>query len=235
MHVSTETQDGILSLNLFYDRNAKVMRLFISYARVDQTLVRKVVDLLTKGDHDPWYDEHLQAGERWKDQILTKIRQQDVFIYLLTPQSARSEYCLWEYREALSRDKPILPVLLQKDTKFPPGLDELQYVDFTDGFSAESTARLLGGLSGMARKLPARTAKAIAQTLPTEPRGIPAGVDELYEDAAKLAFDHDGISLGILKRELHIGYERAKRLMELLQAQGVVGEYPGGSKLHPLI
>jgi hypothetical protein len=211
------------------------MRLFISYARVDQALVRKIADLLTKGDHEPWYDEQLQAGERWKEQILRRIQASDIFVYALTPTSAESEYCLWEYREALNHGKPILPVLLDADTKLPPGLDELQYVNFTDGLTAESTARLLGGLSSLARKLPKRTANAIVQTLPSDPQGVPAGVDELYEAAARLAFDNDGISLGILKRELRIGYERAKRLMELLQTQGIVGDYPGGSKLHPLI
>lgn len=211
------------------------MRLFISYAREDQAMVQKIADLLEKGDHEPWFDEHLQAGERWKDQILREIQKRDIFVYVLTPPSAESEYCLWEYREAVDHGKPILPILLQKDTKLPPGLDELQYVDFTDGLSADSTARLMGGLSHLAHQLPARTANAVVKTLPTEPQGVPAGIDELYEAAAKLAFDHDGISLGILKRELHIGYERAKRLMELLQTQGVVGEYPGGSKLHPLI
>jgi hypothetical protein len=213
----------------------EAMRLFISYARVDQPVVRKIVDLLTKGDHEPWYDEQLQVGERWKDQILREIQNRDIFLFILTPQSAESKYCLWEYREALHHGKPILPVLLARDTKLPPGLDELQYVNLTDGITAESTARLLGGLASLSRRLPQRTAKAVVRTLPSEPQGIPPGVDELYEPAAKLAFDNDGISLGILKRELHVGYERAKRLMELLQTQGIVGEYPGGSKLHPLI
>ncbi len=211
------------------------MRLFISYARVDQATVRLIVDLLSKGDHEPWYDHHLKPGERWKTQILRQVEQCDVFLYMLTPESAQSEYCLWEYREALSRGKEILPVLLQRKTSFPPGLEEIQYVDFTDGISADSVARLLGGLSSMARRFPKRTATAIAKVLPAEPQGVPAGIDELYEAAEKLAFDNDGISLGILKRDLNIGYDRAKRLMQLLQSQGVVGEFPGGSKLHPLI
>lgn len=211
------------------------MRLFISYARVDQATVQQLVNLLSEGDHEPWYDYHLKPGERWKTQILDKVEWCEVFIYMLTPEAARSEYCLWEYREALNKGKEILPVLLQTTAPFPPGLEELQYVDFTGGISAQRTAQLLGGLSNMARKLPKRTANAIVRALPTEPEGVPAGIDELYEAAEKLAFDNDGISLGMLKRDLNIGYDRAKRLMQLLQTQGVVGEYPGGGKLHPLI
>ncbi len=211
------------------------MRLFISYARVDQGTVRQIVDLLSKGDHEPWYDHHLKPGERWKAQILRQVEQCEVFVYMLTPEAAQSEYCLWEYREALKQGKEILPVLLQRKTSFPPGLEELQYVDFTDGISADSVARLLGGLASMGRRFPRQAATAIARVLPAEPQGVPAGVDELYEAAEKLAFENDGISLGLLKRELNIGYDRAKRLMQLLQTQGVVGEFPGGSKLHPLI
>ena len=67
------------------------------------------------------------------------------------------------------------------------------------------------------------------------PTGVPSRVDELYETAVQLAYDNDGISLGLLKRELNIGYDRARNLMETMKQRGIVGDYPGGGKLHPLL
>jgi DNA segregation ATPase FtsK/SpoIIIE-like protein len=207
------------------------MRLFISYARVDKPTVRQIVEILTDGDHEPWYDHQLKPGEKWEEQLEKAIQTTEVFIYMLSPESVVSGYCMWEFKQAVEMGKPILPLLLRAKTRIPKAISAIQYVDFTDGITATAVARLLGGLSNLAKKLPP---KAVAD-VPEHPVGIPSSVDELYEKAVELAYEHDGISLGMLKRELNIGYSRAKNLMEMMQTQGVVGAYPGGGKLHPLI
>jgi hypothetical protein len=207
------------------------MRLFISYARVDKPTVRQIVEILRDGDHDPWYDHQLKAGEKWEDQLEKAIKGCEVFLYMLTPESVVSGYCMWEFKQAVEMGKPVLPLLLRPNTRIPKPISSIQYVDFSDGITASAVARLMGGLSNLAKKLPPR---AVAD-VPDDPTGIPSSVDELYEKAVELAYENDGISLGILKRELKIGYARAKNLMDMMQTQGVVGAYPGGGKFHPLI
>jgi S-DNA-T family DNA segregation ATPase FtsK/SpoIIIE len=55
--------------------------------------------------------------------------------------------------------------------------------------------------------------------------------DPLLENARRLALEHSRISTSFLQRRLGIGYPRAARLMDLLEAQGIVapGE-PGKSR-----
>ena len=48
------------------------------------------------------------------------------------------------------------------------------------------------------------------------------GDDELYEEAMKIVLDSRRASISHLQRRLKIGYNRAARLIETMEAQGVV-------------
>jgi S-DNA-T family DNA segregation ATPase FtsK/SpoIIIE len=68
---------------------------------------------------------------------------------------------------------------------------------------------------------------AAVQAAASEPA---AGDDELVERAVELAREHRRISTSMLQRRLRIGYPRAARVMDLLEAQGVVGPAEGGGQ-----
>jgi S-DNA-T family DNA segregation ATPase FtsK/SpoIIIE len=51
--------------------------------------------------------------------------------------------------------------------------------------------------------------------------------DELFEDAARIVITHKQGSVSILQRRLRIGYSRAARLIDILEAAGVVGPFEG--------
>lgn len=51
--------------------------------------------------------------------------------------------------------------------------------------------------------------------------------DELFEDAARIVITHKQGSVSILQRRLKIGYSRAARLIDILEAAGVVGPFEG--------
>ena len=51
--------------------------------------------------------------------------------------------------------------------------------------------------------------------------------DTLYTDAVSLAREHTRISASMLQRRLRVGYPRAARLIEMLEADGVVGAAEG--------
>ena len=107
------------------------MKIFISYAHDDMVAVRQLADFLSSGGHDVWYDQRLIGGMPWKDQILAQIKASDRFLYALTPKSALSVWCQWEFAQAVHSGKPIVSVLL-KDTFLTDVLAEYQYVDFRD-------------------------------------------------------------------------------------------------------
>jgi len=71
----------------------------------------------------------------------------------------------------------------------------------------------------------------VADHLLQEVKGV-SDVDEeadpLLEQARELAQEHSRISTSLLQRRLHIGYPRAARLIDQLEAEGVVNAAEGG-------
>ena len=59
--------------------------------------------------------------------------------------------------------------------------------------------------------------------------------DPLYEAAKELALQHSRISTSLLQRRLHVGYPRAARLIDLLEADGIVEEAEGGQSRQVLV
>jgi len=51
--------------------------------------------------------------------------------------------------------------------------------------------------------------------------------DELYEEALKIAYKYGKISISMLQRKLKIGYNRAARLVEKMEEEGIVGPSDG--------
>ncbi|HUV40441.1 MAG TPA: DNA translocase FtsK 4TM domain-containing protein [Sedimentisphaerales bacterium] len=51
--------------------------------------------------------------------------------------------------------------------------------------------------------------------------------DELFDDAARIIIETQRGSVSLLQRRLNIGYARASRIIEMLAAAGVLGEYKG--------
>ena len=152
------------------------LHIFISYAHVDEELVDKyIVKVLRVAGFNPWFDLNLVGGSPWQEQLLEQIRQTDAFIYALTPSSVASEWCQWEYAEAVRLRKRVIPVLL-KNTVLPISLQKIQYVNFTGGSLAEAGARLIKSLSDEPIFISPETVVA-----PESPQGVPAQAPEMDE------------------------------------------------------
>ncbi|MBL8132584.1 MAG: toll/interleukin-1 receptor domain-containing protein [Anaerolineae bacterium] len=145
------------------------VKLFISYAHKDRQRVEDVVAVLRKGGHAPWFDERLVAGQDWKTKLRQEILASDALVFMASPRSATSEWCLWELSIAAESGKPIVPVLLEQ-TDLPPALAALHYADFTSAEHTDAVAKLMGGLSEIAEFIP----KESLPKAPDEPRGEPA-------------------------------------------------------------
>jgi S-DNA-T family DNA segregation ATPase FtsK/SpoIIIE len=64
--------------------------------------------------------------------------------------------------------------------------------------------------------------------------GGATGEDPLFEEAARIVITHQQGSVSLLQRRLKVGYSRAARLMDMLEAQGIVGP-PDGSKAREVL
>jgi hypothetical protein len=121
------------------------MRIFISYARVNWQSVENL-DKRLRRYHDVWYDDRLQAGQDWWQTILQRLDWCECFIYVLTPESLASEYCLKEYKEAKRLKRQIVPVQMQPNITLPDDLANIQYTDFANRLFGDALADLIGDL-----------------------------------------------------------------------------------------
>jgi S-DNA-T family DNA segregation ATPase FtsK/SpoIIIE len=59
--------------------------------------------------------------------------------------------------------------------------------------------------------------------------------DELFDDAARLIVAHQQGSTSLIQRKLKLGYNRAGRLIDQLEAAGIVGSFEGSKAREVLI
>lgn len=151
------------------------MKLFISYAHTDTGRVNQLVETLRDAGHEPWFDNRLMPGQDWKEALLRAVADCDVFVYALTRKSVVSEWCQWEFARAVELKKPIIPVLMQTETRIPDAIANYQYVDFSKGLTSKALARLTAGLSNFTINIPSNQ----SLEAPTNPKGKPAQAESL--------------------------------------------------------
>ncbi len=71
--------------------------------------------------------------------------------------------------------------------------------------------------------------------LPPEGSGGEDGQDDLFDEAKALVVRHQQGSVSLLQRRLKVGYSRAARLIDQLEAAGVVGPFDGSKAREVLI
>lgn len=111
------------------------------------------------------------------------------------------------------------------------GEDAQPTQDAVEKFDAEF-ALMSGELQQMLSDLRAGIG-ITAAAAPSEPWRTPVGDDEpdpLYDQAVEIVRDEDKASVSFVQRRLTIGYNRAARLVERMQAEGVVGPMGAGGQ-----
>lgn len=111
-------------------------RIFISYSRHNLEIVTKLINDMQAVGIDTWHDQTLTGGQRWWDSILANIRECDLFIFALSPESWDSEACKSELSYVTKLGKPILPVLVSEGINInllSAPLNEIQVTDYRKG------------------------------------------------------------------------------------------------------
>ena len=96
--------------------------IFVSYSHADTGAVEKIIAGLKRKMCRVWYDEGLTPGESWNDDIAQHIKDCDCFIVVLSPFSVESKYVKAEINYAISKDKKVIPVLLE-DFELSAGIE----------------------------------------------------------------------------------------------------------------
>jgi hypothetical protein len=144
---------------------AKVM---VSYSRHSEATARALAEDIQALGHTVWWDQELTGGQVWWDRILSTIRDCDVLVVVLDPDSLRSSACNREFQYAADLGKPVLPVLASDEVSMnllPPALSQVQYVDYRvrDHVAGLRFARALGAIPA---------SKPLPDPLPSPP-GVP--------------------------------------------------------------
>ena len=77
--------------------------IFVSYAHSDSNIVFPIIEILQNNGYRVWYDEGLQVGNDWRDELAERINCCHAFIFMQTKQSLNSEYCKQEVYAADSK------------------------------------------------------------------------------------------------------------------------------------
>jgi hypothetical protein len=108
-------------------------RVFVSYSRNNLDAITQLMEDLRAVGIDTWYDQTLTGGQRWWDSILANIRECDIFVFALSPESCDSEACRSELDYVVKLGKPILPVLVSDGINLnllSPPLNGIQVTDY---------------------------------------------------------------------------------------------------------
>jgi hypothetical protein len=98
------------------------MNLFFSYSRVQKDEIADIVHASTVY-HTCWYDKKIGAGDEWWTEILSQIRNCDIFVFVLSKESTESKACEAELTYADNLGKHIIALQVDdQDVIFMPHL-----------------------------------------------------------------------------------------------------------------
>lgn len=129
------------------DDQTSQIRFFINSSRSDALIAKEIVKILQSSGYEIWIDDMLSGGKNWWNEIERIIRECNGMIYLLSPDSVKSEWCAQELDMALDLKKVVIPILVRPDAEIPESLSHINYLDMTRGNSPQVTAALLSAVA----------------------------------------------------------------------------------------
>lgn len=106
-------------------------KVFVSYSRKDITFAKRLTAELQKCELDFWIDwEGIPPTVDWWREIEKGIEEADVFVFLISPDSAKSKVCGQEIDVAVKNGKRIVPIVVRDIAweETPKHLGHLNYI-----------------------------------------------------------------------------------------------------------
>lgn len=108
-------------------------KIFLSYSRRDdgstQAMIERLTDFLSSREVQCFRDlDAIAPGDDWQASIARKINECSVVLCIVSPAYLQSHWCRNEWAIALSRGRPVIPILV-KDAQLEPPLSMLHSLD----------------------------------------------------------------------------------------------------------
>lgn len=116
-------------------KNKNKRRVFFSYAAADSSSALRLRSLLSQQPNlQVFTTDSLSAGEDWVSKLKSELSACDIFFVLISPNSLDSNWVLYEIGAAWGLDKPIVPVVTNKDlvSKLPFPASQFQPVEIDE-------------------------------------------------------------------------------------------------------
>ena len=99
-----------------YDGEGKYI--FISYSHKDKVKVYPFIAALQK-KYNVWFDEGIQYGNEWEEEIALKLENCSVFVFMITNNSLNSNNCKDELNLAREINKNFINIMIDSDVELP--------------------------------------------------------------------------------------------------------------------
>ncbi len=124
-------------------------KVFVSYSRKDTEFTKRLTEELQKSELEFWVDwEGIPPTVDFMKKIENGIEESDVFLFLLSPDSAKSKVCGDEIAHAVKNNKRLIPLVVRdvKEDEVPAAFSHLNWIFFReqDDFDASFKKLLLG-------------------------------------------------------------------------------------------
>ena len=86
-------------------------KVFLSYAREDESAAKQLADCIGRFGHDVWWDRHIQGGSRFSTEIDRELKSAEAVVVLWSPDSVESAWVQDEAAEGRDTGR-LVPVSL---------------------------------------------------------------------------------------------------------------------------
>ena len=130
-------------------------KVFISHSFSDNGLAREFANSLHQRGVKVWLDSNdLQSGRSWREGIEKALRESNVIVLLVTPDTIKRPNLFFEVGAAIGMGKPLIPVLSEDmdSALLPTSLRERQHLlKSSPDATAEKFSAILDTLSAATR------------------------------------------------------------------------------------
>jgi len=110
--------------------------IFVSYSHKDSEQVFPILQKLYERGLRIWYDEGIDPGSEWPEEIANHLLNCGLFLLFMSPDAAESHNVRREITMAIDRKKPLINIFI-KETQLKPGLqlqlNLIQHISYAHG------------------------------------------------------------------------------------------------------